>query len=169
MQLVELYNPKPDLDSRIKNITSLLSVIDFAIVDPVKIFNMEEEIYPKTLALLPVNGTSEGLFRKLNVEQKFLLLVRLFTTGLPEYGVPLLQWAEDYKKSKNEWNDDVQKIIAKSGSLTKSEFIQSLDLRLCDHFVKIIEYMRMEKNLEGIGNKWIRKLNAILENHDTKR
>lgn len=173
MELVELYNPNPTGEDRIYKISRLLTEIPFVISDQKRVMDFEEFNYPDSLLELPIEFSSEKAFVSLKKEEKWELLYRLFSVGLSEYQVNLKQWVEKYNSEKALWINEVHKIMknaSESGIIdSKDNFVQSLDLRLCDNFVKIKVLMDNGGDMQQMDKVYLNKLAKILDCQDTWR
>lgn len=175
MELVELYNPNPKGDDRINKISNLLTAVPFVICDQRKIMEAEEAAYPQTIKRLPLEFSSKEIFNRLPNTYKKELLYKLFSVGLPEYGVNLKAWTEEHHIMKTSWEQSVNKIIDEATSRgvinLKDEFLQSLDLRLCDNILKTIDSLKNKSwvELNQSDKKKLHKIDQILNKHDTWR
>lgn len=172
LQLVELYNPKPELDTRTSDMIILFSKVPFTIIDQKDIINREEYLYPNKLKNIPIRINSKKLFENISLDKINILLNKLFTIGLPENGIPLTEWVQNYSVAKNTWKDDIARIIenAKSTNIiaNKDKFVQSIDLRLCNNIVRIKKEMDSGKDISTISKFWIKKLSHMFNNGNTK-
>lgn len=175
MELVELYNPNPEGDDRINKISNLLTSIPFVICDQVKIMKAEEAAYPQTIDKLPLEYSSKEIFIRLPSTEKKEIIYKLFSIGLPEYGIDLKAWTKKHHFNKTTWPQSVKNIIdnaTSSGVInSKDKFLQSLDLRLCENILKSIESINI-KNWEQLNQsdkKNLLKIDQIIDKHDSWR
>lgn len=173
MELVELYNPNPKGDDRINKISNLLTSVHFVICDQVKVMEAEEAAYPKSIDRLPIEFSSIGIIDKLSHTDKKELIYKLFSIGLPEFGVNLKVWFENFCSVKALWIESVHNIIewaTESGIINlKDNFLQSLDLRLCENLLKIKDSLEKGIDINELDKNYLNKLVQILDCHDTWR
>ncbi len=139
-EIVELFNPNHVPGDRISRFIDFLIEYDFVIVDQIKIMELEELAYPLINQNLPINLEKEKLFKNLSISKQQLLLEKLFSSDLEYVGIKIKDWVSDYHYLKDNWSDDVKKLLADIERIkikTKSEIIEYLNLRLCRKIVSI--------------------------------
>ena len=146
LSLTELYNPgweNAREDDRVARTTKFIGKHPTVIIDPVKVFRSEIEIYPQQIQSLPTELDFEVMSTE-NREQALRLFLHHDELFIKQ-GKDIRIWAENYKKVKSEWLGDIEKIInnaVQSGVLTrdktgrftqleteKEKFLRTLDLR----------------------------------------
>ena len=162
LSMVELYNPgwkNAQENDRVARTTKFISQHPTIIIDPVKVFRSEIENYPQQIPSIPTELDLEVMSaeKRERVLKMFLHHDELFI----KQGKVIRVWAENYKKLKSEWLEDIEKMInnaVQTGVLTydktmdftklktqKENFLITLDRRHFSHF--------NEKEWEQLGAK----------------
>jgi hypothetical protein len=190
LTFVELHNEKneqkPEEKERVFRICKLLSNIDFIISDYKEIWDKEINEYPNITNKIPIKYSSSQLPLGFISEEKTNELFDLFTNKKREdkIAINIHEWSIKYQILKDKWENDVKNIIRNAlndkvltkdsngkflkDEYTKSKFISYLNLRFCDDFVKIKEFLDSKKNSELENYKDLStKLNSLLQNKDS--
>lgn len=144
--LVELYNPGWEMaadNDRVVEAINFLSEIPCVIVDPLKVFRVEIELYPIPVETLPI----ELDLREIPNNQRIQILLQFMRRDVSflKQGKDIEEWSKSYKKLKDDWLDQGRNIIEhscnqglikrnKNGKFidlarSKELFLLSLDLR----------------------------------------